>query len=137
MQRENEENDKENRYFDIFFLIGILLLAVIIIPRTDTENAKAVISSDYSTIIYKYNIYVPMSADYLPFDVQEIKSTPFEYRIKATVEDENFFLDKLLTNYIAVKEYEGMSFIYLYTDYDDNQSDFYCLQDYKDKIKNN
>ena len=51
------------------------------------------------------------------------------------VENENYFLDKyFFTNYIAVKEYEDEIFIYLHTDYDVNESDYYCSKNYKEKI---
>ena len=120
----------------IVILIPILILCILVIPRTNTRSADAVISSDYSTIIYCKNVYVPIQQEQLPFDISEIKTTIANDMIKATVENENYFLDKyFLTNYIAVKEYNGETFIYLHTDYDVNESDYYCSQAYKNTIK--
>ena len=115
-------------------LIPILLLCILIIPQTNTRNADVVISSDYSTITYRGNVYVPIQPEQLPFDITDIKTTIANDMIKATVEDNNYFLDKyFLTNYIAIKEFNGETFIYLHTDYDVNESDYYCSQTYKNK----
>ena len=113
-------------------LIPILILCILIIPQTNTKNADVVISSDYSTITYRGNVYVPIKPEQLPFDIAEIERTVANDMIKATVEDNNYFLDKyFFTNYIFVKEYNGESFIYLHTDYDANDSDYYCSKKYK------
>ena len=115
-------------------LIAILILSILIIPQTDTRNADVVISSDYSTITYRGNVYVPIQPEQIPFDITDIKTTTANDMIKATVEDNNYFLDKyFLTNYIAVKEFDDEIFIYLHTDYDVNESDYYCSQTYKSK----
>ena len=120
----------------IVILILILILCILIIPRTNTRNVEAVISSDYSTIIYKENVYVPIQLEKLPSEVKDLRMTTANDMIKATVENENYFLDKyFFTNYIAIKEYNGETFIYLHTDYDVNESDYYCLQAYKNTIK--
>lgn len=123
--------------FAIAILMFVLFICAIIIPRSDTKNAKVVISSDYSTITYEGKVYVPIELEKLPF---EVKNGFFMSRgpgIKATVENENYFLDKcFFTNYIHVKEYDGEKFIYLNTDYDVNESDYYCSQAYKQKVEN-
>ncbi len=113
----------------------ILIASVFIFPRSNIKNATVVISSDYSTITYEGNVYVPTQLEKLPFEVRNIGMSTVNDMIKATVEDENYFLDKyFFTNYIAVEEYEGETFIYLYTDYDVNKSDYYCSKNYKEKI---
>ncbi len=120
--------------FGTVILILILLVSAIIIPQSNTKKANAVISSDYSTITYKGNVYVPIQLEKLPLKVKNIGMTTLNDMIKATVENENYFLDKyFFTNYIAIKEYEGETFIYLHTDYDVNESDYYCSQTYKEK----
>ena len=118
-------------------LIVILILCILVIPQTNTRNVEAVISSNYSTIIYKENVYVPIQLEKLPSEVKEdLRMTTANDMIKATVENENYFLDKyFFTNYIAIKEYNGETFIYLHTDYDVNESDYYCSQAYKNTIK--
>ena len=64
-----------------------------------------------------------------------LKTTVAADMIKATVENENYFLNKFFfTNYIVAKEYNGETFIYLHTDYDVNESDFYCSKAYKDRV---
>ena len=112
----------------------VVLIPILIIPQTNTRNADVVISSNYSTITYRGNVYVPIQPEQLPFDITDIKTTIANDMIKATVEDTNYFLDKyFLTNYIAIKEFNGETFIYLHTDYDVNESDYYCSQTYKNK----
>ena len=112
----------------------MLILCILIIPQTNTRNADVVISSDYSTITYRGNVYVPIQPEQLPFDITDIKTTIANDMIKATVEDNNYFLDKyFLTNHIVVKEFNDEIFIYLHTDYDVNESDYYCSQTYKNK----
>ena len=119
----------------IVILILILLICALIIPRSNTRNAEVVISSDYSNITYKDEIYVPIQSEELPFEVMNLKTTVAADMIKATVENENYFLNKFFfTNYIAVKESNGETFLYLHTDYDVNESDFYCSQAYKDRV---
>lgn len=123
--------------FVIVALLMILVVGVLIIPRTDINNATVVISSDYSTITYEGNLYVPIQFEKIPLEVKETWMTDAaaNAKIKATVEGENYFLDKyFFTNYIAVEEYEGEVFIYLHTDYDVNESDYYCSKNYKENI---
>lgn len=120
----------------IAVLAAAILLCIIIIPRSNTDSAGAVVSSDYSSITYKGNVYVPIQLEKLPLEVKNIGMISSDDMIKATVENENYFLDKyFFTNYIAVKEYNGEIFIYLETDYDVNESNYYCSQEYKDKVK--
>lgn len=122
---------KKNILF-VSTLMLILILCILIIPQTNTKNADVVISSDYSTITYRGNVYVPIKPEQLPFDIAEIERTVANDMIKATVEDNNYFLDKyFFTNYIFVKEYNGETFIYLHTDYDANDSDYYCSKNIK------
>ena len=118
-------------------LLFVVLICALVIPRSNTKNAIAVISSDYSTITYKGNVYIPIQTEMLPLEVKRsIDVTTDNDMIKATVENENYFLDKyFFTNYIAIKEYEGEIFIYLHTDYDVNESDYYCSQTYKDIMR--
>ena len=118
-------------------LLFVVLICALVIPRSNTKNAIAVISSDYSTITYKGNVYIPIQTEMLPLEVKRsIDVTTANDMIKATVENENYFLDKcFFTNYIAIKEYEGEIFIYLHTDYDVNESDYYCSQTYKDIMR--
>lgn len=118
-------------------LLFVVLICALVIPRSNTKNAIAVISSDYSTITYKGNVYIPIQTEMLPLEVKRsIDMTTDNDMIKATVENENYFLDKyFFTNYIAIKEYEGEIFIYLHTDYDVNESDYYCSQTYKDIMR--
>ncbi len=118
-------------------LLFVVLICALVIPRSNTKNAIAVISSDYSTITYKGNVYIPIQIEMLPLEVKRsIDVTTANDMIKATVENENYFLDKyFFTNYIAIKEYEGEIFIYLHTDYDVNESDYYCSQTYKDIMR--
>jgi len=82
-------------------------------------------------------VYIPIQTEMLPLEVKRsIDMTTDNDMIKATVENENYFLDKyFFTNYIAIKEYEGEIFIYLHTDYDVNESDYYCSQTYKDIMR--
>lgn len=117
-------------------LIPILLTSILIIPRSNTRNAEAVISSDYSIITYKNIIYVPVEFGDLPADVaKSFLNWRGEETIKATVEKENYFLDKFfLTNQIVVQDFGGETFIYLNTDYDVNESDYYCTVSYKEQI---
>ena len=104
----------------------------LIVPRSNTKDAKVVISSDYSTISCDGITYVPIQEDQLPFPASSIICTNASEMIKGTVENENYFLDKfLLTNYVKVKEYAGDKFIYLHTDYDFNESSYYCSLSYK------
>ncbi len=124
-----------------FIVLGTILLLIfiftsaILIPRSDINKANAIISSDYSTIKYKGNVYVPIPLEKLPLEARDITLTTTNNMIKATVENENYFLDKyFFTNYIAVEEYDGEIFIYLHTDYDVNESDYYCSKNYKEKI---
>ena len=124
-----------------FIVLGTILLLIfiftsaILIPRSNINKANAIISPDYSTIKYKGNVYVPISLEKIPLEVRNITMTTTNNMIKATVENENYFLDKyFFTNYIAVKEYDGEIFIYLHTDYDVNESDYYCSKNYKEKI---
>ena len=123
-----------------FIVLGTILLLIfiftsaILIPRSDINKANAIISSDYSTIKYKGNVYVPISLEKIPLEVRNITMMTTNNMIKATVENENYFLDKyFFTNYIAVEEYDGEIFIYLHTDYDVNESDYYCSKNYKEK----
>lgn len=117
----------------IVILIFTLLICALVIPRSNTRNAAVVISSDYSTISYKSEIYIPIQPEELPIEVMELSKTVATDMIKATVENENYFLDKFFfTNYISVKEFNGETFIYLHTDYDVNESDYYCSKAYKD-----
>lgn len=84
-------------------VIFILLVSAILIPRSNTKNANAVISSDYSSIEYKGNVYVPIQLEKIPLEVRDFGMPTANDMIKATVENENYFLDKyFLTNYIAV-----------------------------------
>lgn len=53
----------------IVILIPISILCILIIPRTNTRNADAVISHDYSAITYNDEIYVPVKAEALPQEV--------------------------------------------------------------------
>ena len=124
-----------------FIVLGTILLlffiftSAILIPRSNINKANAIISPDYSTIKYKGNVYVPIPLEKLPLEARDITLTTTNNMIKATVENENYFLDKyFFTNYIAVKEYDGEIFIYLHTDYDVNESDYYCSKNYKEKI---
>ena len=82
-------------------LIPILILCILIIPRTNTRNVEAVISSDYSTIIYKENVYVPIQLEKLPSEVKDLRMTTANDMIKATVENENYFHNLALN--IAIK----------------------------------
>ena len=118
-------------------LILIIFLCVLIIPRSDIKNAKAVISSDYSSISYDGKTYVPIDVNDLPAEVKnEFNNWNGEDAIKATVEKENYFLDKyFLTNQLIVREFDGETFLYLNTDYDVNESDYYCTVEYKEKVE--
>lgn len=121
----------------IVALIPILILCILIIPQTNTRNADAVISRDYSIITYNDEIYVPIDVDALPKEVA--KEFYFNWadkeKVEATVELSNYFLDKFLTNQLYLIEFEGETFIYLNTDYDVNESDYYCTKRYNDKVK--
>ncbi len=119
----------------IGFVIFILLICALVIPRSNVKNADVVISDDYSTITYNDNVYVPIQFEKFPVEIMDIQTTVASDMIKATVENENYFLDKFFfTNYIAVKEFNGETFIYLHTDYDVNESDFYCSKTYKERM---
>lgn len=119
----------------IGFVIFILLICALVIPRSNVKNADVVISDDYSTITYNDNLYVPIQFEKFPVEIMDIQTTVASDMIKATVENENYFLDKFFfTNYIAVKEFKGETFIYLHTDYDVNESDFYCSKAYKERM---
>ena len=119
-------------------LIPILLISILIVPRSNTRNAEAVISSDYSTITYKNKLYVPIEFGDLPATVaKSFLNWNGDDTIKATVEKENYFLDKyFFTNQLVVKDLEGETFIYLNTDYDVNESDYYCTLSYKERVFN-
>ena len=120
----------------IDFTILILIICALIIPRANIETAKAVISEDYSEITYNGNKYVPVEQKYLPLEIKNtISQTPSYDMINATVENCNYFIDKFSTNSIAIKESDGETFIYLNTDFDENESDYYCSKTYKDKIE--
>jgi hypothetical protein len=101
--------------------------------QTNINNAKVLISNDYSYITYEGTKYVPISFELLP------KNIIFNYKnqpIKANVEGENYFLDKFFfTNYVYFADYNEFTFIYLNTDYDVNESDYYCSIEYKDNLK--
>ena len=76
-------------------LLFVVLICALVIPRSNTKNAIAVISSDYSTITYKGNVYIPIQTEMLPLEVKRsIDMTTDNDMIKATVENENYFLDK-------------------------------------------
>lgn len=121
--------------FVIVALLFMLIACVFIIPRSNIKSASVVISSDYSTITYEENVYVPLQLEKLPLEVRNIGMSTASDMIKATVEDENYFLDKyFFTNYIVVEECRGETFIYLHTDYDVNESDYYCSKNYKEEI---
>ena len=119
-------------------LIPILFISILIVPRSNTRNAEAVISSDYSTITYKNKLYVPIEFGDLPATVaKSFLNCSGDDTIKATVEKENYFLDKyFFTNQLVVKDFEGETFIYLNTDYDVNESDYYCTPSYKERVFN-
>ena len=119
-------------------LIPILFISILIVPRSNTRNAEAVISSDYSTITYKNKLYVPIEFGDLPATVaKSFLNWSGDDTIKATVEKENYFLDKyFFTNQLVVKDFEGETFIYLNTDYDVNESDYYCTPSYKERVFN-
>jgi len=136
MVKNNVERcENMKKCFVIVALLLILIASVFVIPRSNIKNATAVISSDYSTITYEGNVYVPIQLEKLPPEVRNIGMSTANDMIKATVEDEIYFLDKyFFTNYIVVEEYEGETFIYLHTDYDVNESDYYCSKNYKEKI---
>lgn len=123
--------------FWILLFIPILILCAIIFPRSNTKKANAVISSDYSTITYKNKVYVPINLGDLPAEVaRDFSVWSGEDAIEATVEKENYFLDKyFFTNQFAVKELDGETFIHINTDYDINESDYYCTMSYKEQVK--
>ena len=121
----------------LFAAIAVLSLVILVLaltlPRSNTNSADAVIASDYSTVTYNKKVYVPIGKEMLPSELDGMEGDTD--MIKATVEGENYFLDKyFLTNLISVREYDGDTFIYLHTDYDDNESNYYCSQSYKEKI---
>jgi len=125
------------RIIKIFSIIAPIIIVVcllaLILPKSNIENAAVIIAEDYSTITYNGNIYVPIQRGLLPSGLDFHNNKEW---IKATVEGQNYFLDKFfLTNYISVTEYNGEKFIYLNTDYDVNESDYYCLPSYKDNAK--
>ncbi len=76
---------------------------------------------------------MPIDFDDLPADVaREFLNWSGEETIKATVEMENYFLDKyFLINQLVLRDFKGETFIYLNTDYDVNESDYYCTISYK------
>jgi len=123
-------------------MLPVLLVCALIIPQSNTRNAVAVISSDYSTIAYNEETYVPVQLDELPPEVVRIISGLYATShssviasIKATVENDNYFLDKFFwTNQITVFDIDGEMFIYLNTDYDVNESDYYCTRSYRDNL---
>ncbi|MBQ4629794.1 MAG: hypothetical protein IJB70_02260 [Clostridia bacterium] len=123
-------------------ILPILLVCALIIPRTDTKNAASVISSDYSTITYNNETYVPVQLTELPPEVVRIISNLHATShpsviasLKATVENDNYFLDKYFwTNQITVFDIDGEKFIYLNTDYDANESDYYCTKSYYNRV---
>jgi len=112
-------------------LLIIIILLIVILPKSDTKNALVIIAHDYSTIQYDGQVFVPINPEMLPNNLDFDASRGF---IRATVEGENYWLDKFLTNYIFVADYEGYKFIYLITDYDVNESDYYCPKIYLDSL---
>ena len=62
-----------------FIVLGTILLLIfiftsaILIPRSDINKANAIISSDYSTIKYKGNVYVPIPLEKLPLEQKALK----------------------------------------------------------------
>ncbi len=107
----------------IYFMHGII----------DGINAEAFITSDYSKITYDGDVYVPISLGDLP---QELKQGSYfkdnNEWIDATVKNPiGFMFSNFLTDQIIVEEYKGNKFIYLNTDDDNNESDYYCTVEYK------
>jgi len=113
-------------------ILVIVVLFVAIFAKSNVKNAEAVIAKDYSTITYEGEVYVPVQRDFLP---EQLKFSDNNDWIEATVEGQNYFLDKyFFTDYICVVEYDGEKFIYLSTDYDKNESNYYCLPSYKEAV---
>ncbi len=112
----------------------IIIPLMLILPRSCTWNAPVIIANDYSIIKYNGEIYIPIQSEMIP---KELDFFSNNNSIKATVEGENYFLDKFfLTNLIYVKNYNGYTFLYLNTDYDINESDYYCQKSYIDNLVN-
>jgi len=117
----------------IIALITAVLLCLVL-PKSNIEKSDVYITKDYSTIYYYGEVYVPIQHELLP----ENLDFPYYDGIDADVEGANFFLDKFFfTNYIYHTERNGEKFIDLHTDYDRNESDYYCLPSYKEKVMNN
>jgi len=77
-------------------LIIIVFFLFIGCSSSDKNKTEAVISKDYSTITYNGDIYVPLQYNLLPEGI----IFPNIYSISgvdATVEGENYFLDKFFT----------------------------------------
>lgn len=86
------------------------------------ESEQAVISNDYSMIVYNDRVYMPYCVDDISDKIVFQNSI-----IDAIVEKESFFENLFLTNYIYLSTDE--QYIHLITDYDLNKSDYYKLKE--------
>ena len=107
-------------------IIGAIIVAVSltysIISYNVKANAKAIISENYSSITYNGKIY----KSYVVDDLRELPDFSGKM-INATVENRSFLWDCFLTDYIHISD-DGI-YINLITDYDENESDYYKLEE--------
>jgi len=122
------------RILKTFSIVALLTLVffILISTKSNIEKSDVFISKDYSMISYYGEIFVPIAEELLPYDL----AFPYEMAgINADVEGENWFLDNFFfTDYVFYKEHNGEKFIFLNTDYDVNESDYYCLPSYKERL---
>lgn len=124
---------KKMYYIIYICLVCLTIFSFLILMRTNVDNSKVIISHNYSYIIFEGKTYVPIPLELLP---ENIGFNDTSNLIKATVMDENYFLDKFFfTNYISLTKYNGLTFLHLITDYDINESDYYCLPEFKNSLQ--
>ncbi|MCL2081845.1 MAG: hypothetical protein FWH04_01195 [Oscillospiraceae bacterium] len=112
----------------VFAVLVFLVFGIYILDKNYKSNANAIISSDYSQIFYEDRVYVPyLEWEEDHFIINYADESQFSYTIfEVIVENRFFLLDMFLTDYIHVSE-DG-KFIYLETDYDLNESNYYRLK---------
>lgn len=104
--------------------ILIIILGSFLLDKSYKSKAEVVISNDYSQMTYNNNLYVL----YLEWEENGVDVTQFSNTIKNVIVEKRFFLwDMFLTDYIHVSIDE--EFIYLETDYDLLESNYYKIKE--------